>query len=165
MAEQDQSRGYTIDGVAWRSEKNQMPQPILAARAQDGEKLVIVIPKDWNHPFQAKGNAVLMSRTVDNPQWRQSSSMDFREAVKRGTHIVKEYERDKQIAAMRAEEYSPALAKSIRDFRHQDRRIKLASRQGRQRLQAASELYQDGGGQRQRSPNTASKGKDTDLEM
>lgn len=161
------TKGYRIDGVNWQMEKSEMPQSTLSARAMDGEKLAIVMPKDWNLPIQARDNAVLMSRTVDNPRWAQSAAMDYKDAVKRGSRIVREYERDKQIAAMKAEEYSPQTAKAIRAINRNDKPVKLTSRKGRERLNAASELYQDRGDQRQagQQAKARSNGKDWDMEM
>lgn len=167
MAGNNPTKNYRIDGVDWRQEKSEMPQSTLVARARDGEKLAIVMPRDWNAPIQAKDNAVLMSRTVDNPRWSQSPAMDYKDAVKRGSKLVREYENDKQIAAMKAEEYSPQMAKAIRAINRNDKPVKLVSRKGRERLQAASELYQDRGGQRwnKEHANGQSKGKDWDMEM
>ncbi|MEO0636990.1 MAG: hypothetical protein AAFY73_10110 [Pseudomonadota bacterium] len=161
------TKNYRIDGVNWQLNQTALPQSTLSARANDGEKLAIVMPKDWNLPIQAKDNAVLMSRTIDSPRWKQSSAMDYRDAVKRGSNTVKEYENDKQIAAMKAEEYSPQMAKSIRAINRNEKPVKLTSRKGRERLNAASELYQDRGGQRQAGQKAASgsNGKDWDMEM
>lgn len=165
MSRQEAERGYRISGVNWQQHRSEMPQATLSARASDGEKLAIVMPKDWNKPIQADRNAVLMSRTTDNPRWQQSAAMNYRDAVKLGSRLVREYENDKQIAAMKAEEYSPQMAKAIRAINRNGKPVKLSSRKGQQRLQAATELYQDGAGTGRGQPKGDGRSKDNDWDM
>lgn len=161
----DTQRTYRVDGVGWKMERSDLPQATLSARANDGEKLAIVMPDDWNKPIQADGNAVLMSRSIANPKWQRSQPMDYRDAVKRGSALINEYESDKQIAAMKAETYSPEMGNAIRSLNRDNKPVKLVSRKGRERLQAATELYQDSAKSQDSRPRAKANGQDWDMGM
>jgi hypothetical protein len=157
MTSSSNRKTYRIDGVDWQKDQNELPQATLSARANDGEKLAIVMPDDWNKPIQADGNAVLMSRSIANPKWQRSAPMNYRDAVRRGTDLIKDYQNDKQIAAMKAETYSPEMGNAIRSLNRNSKPVKLTSRKGRQRLQAATELYQDSAKATENQPKAKSE--------
>ena len=165
MTSSSNRRTYRIDGVDWQKDQNELPQATLSARANDGEKLVIVMPEDWNKPIQADGNAVLMSRSINNPKWQRSTPMNYRDAVRKGTDLIKDYQNDKQIAAMKAETYDPKMGHAIRALNRHNKPVKLPSRKARERLQAATELYQDSAKSQEKQPKAKANGQDWDMGM
>ncbi|WP_306050702.1 hypothetical protein [Oceaniradius stylonematis] len=167
MTSSSNRKTYRIDGVDWQKDQNELPQATLSARANDGEKLAIVMPDDWNKPIQADGNAVLMSRSIANPKWQRSTPMNYRDAVRKGTDLIKDYQNDKQIAAMKAETYDPKMGHAIRSLNRHDKPVKLLSRKGRERMMAATELYQDSAKSQENKLKAKAKtnGQDWDMEM
>jgi hypothetical protein len=67
-----------------------------------------VKPKDWSRPIWDKGNAVLMTRQGPGNEWKEQAPGEVRDAVRGGTQHAKDFQRDRQIAAMENALKSPS---------------------------------------------------------
>lgn len=91
---------FEIGGTGWQFHRGEMPQGTLHGKAKNGKTVCVIRASDWDKPFWEGKNAVLMTRSGKENKWSESPPLSTKDAVKKGTQTIGNYNRDREIAAM-----------------------------------------------------------------